>query len=171
MTIATGERMYAADINNLTFFPVGTILQFSGSAYSRLTSARTEDNKVIWTLCNGTAVNGIAVPNLVNKFLRGSLASGATGDGKKTLSVSELPSHNHTMGGAGSHTHTIKEGSSSPSNNGTLTSGDDYTGIVPYYQETSTAGNHTHTINSTGNGASFDVVPAFYAVVYIMKVA
>jgi hypothetical protein len=90
--------MYASDINNLTFFPIGTILQFSGGEYTRLTSARTADNKVIWTLCNGTAVNGITVPNLVDKFLRGAASSGTTaGADSRSVSITtaNLPSHSH----------------------------------------------------------------------------
>jgi hypothetical protein len=124
MTIATGERMYASDINNLTFFPIGTILQFSGGEYTRLTSARTADNKAIWTLCNGTAVNGITVPNLVDKFLRGAASSGTTAGADSqevTLQTANLPSHNHEATGlslgslstsglmitqSGGHTHT-----------------------------------------------------------------
>jgi hypothetical protein len=89
MVIEAGQKMYAADILNLTFFPIGTILQFSGSQYSRLTAARTEDNKVIWTVCNGVGVNGIPVPNLVDKFLRGADSDSVI------LQTVNLPSHNH----------------------------------------------------------------------------
>jgi hypothetical protein len=185
MTIATGERMYAADINNLTFFPVGTILQFSGSAYSRLTSARTEDNKVIWTLCDGTNVNGIDVPNLVDKFIRGGNASGTTGDGKKILSIQEIPSHGHslTIQSDGSHTHTTTirtgygaGGTSSAYQNQNLYSRDNHRGLatgVEYYASSSD-GAHSHSDSSadnTGGGEAFDIVPAFYTAVYIMKVA
>jgi hypothetical protein len=102
MTIAAGQKMYADDILNLTFFPIGTILQFSGGQYSRLTSARTVDNKVVWTLCDGTSVNEIAVPNLVDKFLRGSSASGASGGANSqsvTLASANLPSHSHAATG------------------------------------------------------------------------
>jgi hypothetical protein len=159
MTIATGQPMLASDINDLTFFPKGTILMFSSEAWN----ATTAEFKTIWKICDGQ--NG--TPNLVNKFLRGGTASGATGDGKKILSVSELPSHNHIMGTAGSHTHTVKEGSMY-GGNGTLASGDDYTADAAYYQTTSEAGNHTHTIGNTGSGASFDIVPAFYTVIYII---
>jgi hypothetical protein len=128
--------MYADDILNLTFFPIGTILQFSGSQYSRLTSARTADNKVIWTLCDGTSVNEIAVPNLVDKFLRGSLASGAAGGADSqsiALTTNNLPAHSHevtglSLGSDGAHTHTLSGG-------------------------TSEGGSHTHTL-SDGSAAS-----------------
>ncbi|GBR73360.1 phage tail fiber protein [Candidatus Termititenax aidoneus] len=101
MAIAAGERMYASDINNLTFFPIGTILQFSGSEYTRLTNARTADNEVIWTLCNGIDVNGITVPNLVDKFLRGAASSGtvAGADSQSvTITSANLPAHTHGVG-------------------------------------------------------------------------
>ncbi|MDR1114005.1 MAG: hypothetical protein LBL50_02820, partial [Candidatus Margulisbacteria bacterium] len=112
MAIERGQPLLASDINNLTFFPIGAILQFSGSQYTRLTSARTADDKVIWTLCNGTAVNGITVPNLVDKFLRGAASPDTTGGGTATLTTANLPSHGHDLSGLaisssdGGHTHT-----------------------------------------------------------------
>jgi hypothetical protein len=140
MTIATGQPLLASDINNLTFFPIGAILQFSGSQYTRLTSARTADNKAIWTLCNGTAVNGITVPNLVDKFLRGAASPDSTGGADSrsvSIATANLPVHSHgagtlsvsvsgmsisgqtikglTLDEAGSHAHT--------GNSGTITAG------------------------------------------------
>ncbi|MDR2430703.1 MAG: hypothetical protein LBD99_00370 [Candidatus Margulisbacteria bacterium] len=177
--IKTGERLVATDITDLTFFPIGTILQFSGSEYSRLISARTADNKVIWTLCNGTAVNGISVPNLVDKFLRGAASSGATGGGAAVLTEANLPAHTHSISGtassAGGHTHTYEKAVRiTPSDT------DNYGGMRDLSYETkntSTAGAHTHvvsgtaTANSVHTAASFDIVPKYYTVVYIIKVA
>ncbi|MDR1453150.1 MAG: hypothetical protein LBJ25_04175, partial [Candidatus Margulisbacteria bacterium] len=160
MTIAAGQKMYADDILNLTFFPIGTILQFSGSQYSRLTSARTEDNKVIWTLCDGTSVNEIAVPNLVDKFLRGSLASGASGGANSqsvSLQTANLPAHNHEATGlslsglsasglsiatSGGHTHTVA---------GTATTASGGGGHMHSVSGTSSsAGSHSHNFPVTG---------------------
>jgi hypothetical protein len=138
MTIAAGQPMLASDINNLTFFPIGTILQFSGSEYSNLTSARTADNKIIWTLCNGTNVNGITVPNLVDKFLRGAASSGSgknCADSQNIiLKETNLPAHKHASGGlsvsnlslsgltaqsAGKHRHAFSFAQQVPSTGGT----------------------------------------------------
>ena len=76
MTIATGQPMLAADILDLTFFPKGTILTFSSTAWS----ATSANFKTIWKICN--AANHAAdanVPDLTNKFLRGAESSGTNG--------------------------------------------------------------------------------------------
>lgn len=62
-----------------------------------------------WALCNGN--NG--TPNLSDRFVMGTISSstlGVTGGTNSyTLSVAQLPSHNHTFttDSAGSHCHTI----------------------------------------------------------------
>ncbi|MDR1323762.1 MAG: hypothetical protein LBK68_04910 [Candidatus Margulisbacteria bacterium] len=159
MTIATGQPLLASDINNLTFFPIGAILQFSGSEYTRLTSARTADNKAIWTLCNGTAVNGITVPNLVDKFLRGAASSGTTaGADSRSVSIAaaNLPVHSHgagtlsvsglTIGGltvdnAAAHSHTLScTAADAGSHSHTLSNG-----------AAAAAGGHTHTLTDPGH--------------------
>jgi hypothetical protein len=120
--------MYAADILNLTFFPKGTILTFSSTAWS----ATSTEFKNIWKICN--AANHTAdpnIPDLTNKFLRGAESSGATGGADNqnvTLTASHLPSHNHEATGlslsgldvsglkaisGGSHEHTLSGKASS----------------------------------------------------------
>jgi hypothetical protein len=196
MTIATGEQMLASDINDLTFFPKGAILTFSTAAYNS-TSA---EFKTIWKICNGQ--NG--TPDLVNKFLRGGESSGAAGDGKKTLSIAEIPSHNHTGNtkGAGSHNHNfsiprwVGDGGVSgidntiganKSNNYIVGHhlGKDNTADAAFHlasgvtylftgtKNISEVSTHTHTvdIDNRGGGQVFDVVPAYYTVIYIMKIA
>ncbi|GBR74003.1 phage tail fiber protein [Candidatus Termititenax aidoneus] len=95
MTIATGERMYAEDILNLTFFPVGAILIFSGAAYS----SASANFKTIWKVCDGTN----NTPNLVGRFLRGGTSSDfITGGGADsqnvTITTAHLPAHSHGVG-------------------------------------------------------------------------
>jgi hypothetical protein len=122
MTIATGQPLLASDINNLTFFPIGTILTFSSAAWS----ATSAEFKNIWKICN--AANHAAnptIPDLTNKFLRGADSSGTTGGNDSrsmTLTTSNLPSHNHGATGLslsglnvsgltavsnGAHSHTV----------------------------------------------------------------
>jgi hypothetical protein len=91
MVIEAGQKMYAADILNLTFFPKGAILTFSTEAWNNATNPGFKD---IWKICDGQ--NG--TPNLVNMFLRGGSSSGATGGADSrsvTLTTNNLPAHGH----------------------------------------------------------------------------
>jgi hypothetical protein len=122
MTIARGEPMLATDILNLTFFPKGTILTFSSTAWS----ATSVEFKNIWKICNAAnhAVDP-TIPDLTNKFLRGADSSGTTGGADSrsvTLTNNNLPSHSHGASGlslsglslsglkatsSGAHEHTL----------------------------------------------------------------
>jgi microcystin-dependent protein len=164
--IKSGERLVATDITDLTFFPKGTILTFSSEAYS----ATSTGFKAIWKICDGQ--NG--TPNLVNRFLRGSSSSGATGgtDSQNiTLNTNNLPSHSHTMQSAGKHSHTYYIATLLGNAGGVGWSDDDNPFTTP--KTTSTDGEHTHTIGNTGNGQPFTVntLPAYYAVIYVIKTA
>lgn len=93
-------------------------------------------------------------------------AAGDTGGSSRvTLSISEIPSHNHggatggqstnhthsgTTASDGTHTHTVKEGAVAPTAGGVLTSGDDMTNYVAAYQTSSSSGDHTHTFTTAG---------------------
>ncbi|MDR1453478.1 MAG: hypothetical protein LBJ25_05850 [Candidatus Margulisbacteria bacterium] len=116
MTIATGEKMYAADILNLTFFPKGTLLTFSSAAWG----ATGAEFKNIWKICN--AANHAVdpnIPDLTDKFLRGAGSSGVTGGSNSgsadiTLTDVNLPGHNHPLTGtlttsneSQGHTHSV----------------------------------------------------------------
>jgi hypothetical protein len=164
MTIATGQPMLASDINDLTFFPKGTILIFSSEAYS----ATSAEFKKIWKICNGQD----GTPDLVDKFLRGGESSNFTTPGGAdsqsiTLSTNNLPSHNHSIYDPG-HRHSF----SAPDHS----SGAGYSG-----EQASTPGNPLYTnsvktgisVNNTGSNQPFTVntVPAYYTVIYIIKIA
>jgi hypothetical protein len=145
MTIAKGERMLASDITDLTFFPVGSILMMDGN---------WTDGRGGWYICDGRSTPYGATPNLTDKFLRGGATAGGTGGSDKmTLQKSHLPPHSHVVtlhylgydrGGAGAFTW------SNPSQG---------TGEMPM------------GTNSVGEGQSFDIVPSYYAVIYIKKMA
>lgn len=175
--------------NNNTYdpLPVGTILMFSGKNWV--------DNNTIpgWYACtleaNGNikSINGIDVPNLVDSFVMGTTPEDLDknspvrtgGENTITLSVEQLPAHNHsvTITSDGAHSHSYSDtyfppvqllrekgaGASVYFNNLTSRTG-----------TTSNAGAHTHsgsTIGDTGNGAVIENRPQYYTVIYIMKVS
>ena len=146
-----------------------------------------------WVLCDGR--NG--TPDLRDKFIVGAgreYTIGDTGGAKAvTLTVSQLPSHNHTAGYAGAHSHTgstnvsgshthsyrrPQEGNSTDSGVGGSSSvrhtwGNYTTGSAGDHSHSlsiNTAASHTHTINNTGGGQAHENRPPYYALAFIMYI-
>jgi len=180
VVIVKGSPMLADDINFLTFFPKGTILSISGTNYSALV------NSGYWVLCNQEAtVNGVAVPNLTDKFLRGGTSSGAkysnpTTGNTQAISV-PLPLHSHkhkhdnhtgqaammvhetqSYSGALSTIHNLNESSDGNAGSTRGTQGTLYIN-ASHNEDATTAGtaNASITVNT---------MPSYYTVVYIIKV-
>lgn len=171
--------------------PVGTIVEWSGSIVSIPTG---------WHICDGTH----GTPNLEDSFVVGagnSYAVGSTGGATSntptitvaghTLTLAEIPSHNHGVTDPGhghgvtdpghSHTYQLAQtgptavigGGSSPlgsttgSSTGTSTTGisiqSSTTGIT--VQNNGGGGSHTHTASSS----AVPTLPPYYALAYIMK--
>lgn len=153
--------------------PVGGIIMWSGSL------ASIPDG---WALCNGQTSNSIVTPNLSGRFIVGVGQAGAGpanyavgntgGEERHTLTVAEMPSHNH--GGAtstdGAHTHDYERP-------------DNYEGYQALYNHdpevfvyhnatyaTTSAGAHAHTISAQGGGQSHENRPPFFALAYLMRV-
>lgn len=98
--------------------------------------------------------------------------AGATGgEADHTLSVDEMPVHSHGISNSGKHTHYFY---GSNSNNGQFTEGDgiDTEGNSHFTHNerflTSSAGDHTHTIDNAGGGAAHNNMPP-YLVCYIWQ--
>ncbi|MDR1324246.1 MAG: hypothetical protein LBK68_07420 [Candidatus Margulisbacteria bacterium] len=154
-------------LSTLGFFPKGTILTFSAAAWDAKDSAF----KAIWKICNGQ--NG--TPNLIDKFLRG----GDYGDDRATggtnspvLSEANLPKlygwwesivHRNGIGDEGGHVKIAGQWMNVRS------------------LDTAWYDDNIHVSNTlTGASYSFsygadrptalDNRPAFYTVIYIMKV-
>ncbi len=114
---------------SINFFPTGGIVMWSGSS-TNIPSG--------WTLCNG--LNG--TPDLRDRFIVGAgsnYAVGSTGGTNSvTLSLSEIPSHSHSITSAGNHSHSgSTSGDGSHSHSGS-TGGQ--------------SANHTHVGTTDGNG-------------------
>ena len=119
-----------------------------------------------------SALFGGAWTRLKDTFL---LANGDTyaanttgGSATKTITVNNMPAHNHSVNSAGAHTHTASTASSGSHNHTASTGG---AGGHTHSASTSTNGNHSHTrgsMNITGtffsenNGGGYPYSGAFY---------
>lgn len=143
-----------------------------------------------WAICNGgtharsDGSGWITTPNLRGKFIVAAGASGYVngstgGDDKYTLAENQMPSHTHGKGSlgtssAGSHSHSKTYNQwSSDANHGVTAALYYHSRSNSKVEYTGAAGNHTHTISgttaSTGGTDDIDNRPAYYALVYIMK--
>lgn len=162
--------------------PLGGIIMWSGSMDAVPSG---------WALCNGQSSNGRQTPDLRGRFVIGAGQGNglsnrnvnATGGAEThTLSVNQMPSHNHNVSGTttenGSHTHTYNDyyfSECCPSW-GWWGSGDSDGDNQPrgVDRTTAAAGSHTHTFNvtsgTTGGSQAVDHMPPFYALAFIMRV-
>jgi len=155
----------ALDLIKGALFPSGGIIMWSGSI---------NDIPVGWALCDGT--NG--TPDLRDRFIVGAGRKynvGNTGGADRvTLTVAQMPSHNHGSGDLatttdGSHSHSYIR----PSGGISAESGDYdiYRGIED--ADTSSDGYHDHDVTgntgSTGGGQAHENRPPYYALCFIMK--
>jgi hypothetical protein len=148
--------MLASDINNLTFFPKGTILTFSTTAWG----ATSAEFKTIWKICNAANhAEDTAIPDLTDKFLRGAASPDTTGGADSSsvsIAAANLPVHSHgagtlsvsglTIGGitvdnAAAHSHTLScTAADAGSHSHTFSAG-----------SAAAAGGHTHTLTDPGH--------------------
>ncbi|HWL56260.1 MAG TPA: hypothetical protein VNQ78_06230 [Paracoccus sp. (in: a-proteobacteria)] len=137
--------------------PVGAILMWSGDP-SKLPAG--------WVLCDGQN----NTPNLLGRFIVGyqpgnpDYAVGKTGGAEKhTLTLAEMPAHNH--GEAGEHRHSLwasGHGWAFP----VVQTGDTRVKNDSHFVTTDAAGKHTH--NTEGGGQPHENRPPYYALAYIM---
>ncbi|ARQ46665.1 hypothetical protein [Oxalobacter formigenes] len=150
------NELLGSNGQKLNLIPSGIISMWSGAA-NAIPSG--------WTLCNGE--NG--TPDMRDKFIvgaGGSYAVGETGGaasssingvtGATTLTVDQMPSHNHTVGQAyadaiGPNIATTDSSSSSYS---------------PFASVKNTGGSLPHSHSISG---SVPTLPPFYALAFIMK--
>ncbi len=137
--------------------PVGGIIMWSGST--------VPDG---WALCNGQTVNNQQTPDLRNKFILGKNSVGensnlAGGNSSVTLSVDNLPAHNHLYAGD-DQVGYIHDGNYNAGNNVVSRPGG-------YDASSSSSGAGTiYRSSNTGSGQSFSIMPPYYKLAFIMRV-
>jgi microcystin-dependent protein len=177
MNVAT---LAATAVSGFGTVPLGGIIIWSGA-----------ENAVPagWALCNGQTSNGRTTPNLQGRFVIGPSSGrgvGVTGGAESvTLTVGQLPAHNHRVSGqtapAGNHAHRYddiyySEAGGPNGNLGWLGSGKTDRDNGPHFtsRNTDSAGDHSHSFDvtsaSTGSGQAVSIMPPFYALAYIMRV-
>ena len=159
MSQGTGETPKWGTVTIPDAFTTGMIILWSGTTGTIPTG---------WALCNG----GNGTPNLTDKFIVGAgnaYGVSETGGYKDAT----LVSHNHTgsTGGAGGHSHTYtgRTGSTSVGSGGTI--GSPKYALSATTQNTSSVGNHTHSvsISTKGSSGTNKNLPPYYALAYIMR--
>lgn len=170
--------------------PVGGIIMWTGSV--------VPDG---WALCDGQTVEGFATPDLRGRFIvgAGQNASPAGGDSNPTyalkdiggkngvsLTVAEMPDHNHggssTTSNNGTHRHdlwSILGNGSLATLSGAYTGFGAFTGLYldggwqsrgnGYIDN---AGDHNHTVSiaAQGDNTAHENRPPYYALAYIVRV-
>jgi len=200
-------------INHNLLIPTGSIIQFAGSSapggwllcQGRSVSKTTYASlhSVLGITYGAGDENNFVLPDLRGRIPLGSgilngsgttySLAGKNGSETHTLTVSELPAHNHTASSdtQGSHTHNYQDayfaefsghkpnggiygtGANSDNDNGFYFRKADGTWAnTPQDIPTSSADSHSHNItvnDSTGGGNSFSVVQPYLVVNYLIK--
>jgi len=158
LTWSDGEILYSADLNGSideTTPPIGSII-----AWNKTFTSVPQTLPAGWVECDGSVIsdadsplNGETLPNLQtgdNLMLRGAATSTGTGGlDTHTLTETEIPAHTHdirwdSVPGAG--TTYLGDIDDSGQYDGTVTS------------------------QSTGGGGAHNNIPAYYNVVWIMRI-
>lgn len=169
--------------NYARFLP-GMVISFNSQYYYNTTGEILPEG---WAFCNGQN----NTPDLRSRFILGQCdgvddihpnrshrtLGQTSGDETVTLTVNELPSHNHTAttSTAGNHNHNEANYGTLYYNQANTTqttdSSDPEPNITAPRHEMPDAGAHTHdvTVNNTGNGNSFSIMNPYYVLAYIMK--
>jgi microcystin-dependent protein len=161
--------------------PTGALTMYAGSSTNLPTG---------WLICDGTAVsrttyaalfavigttygtgNGSStfnLPNLANRFPLGvgTRSRGATGGLEDvTLTVAQIPAHDH--GAAGAHTHTVSTAATATNFPQGATGNTAAARIPDGTHNTGSSGSHTHA--SVGGNDPHENMPPFLTIYYLIK--
>ena len=157
--------------------PVGGILAFSGTfggTGNRFPIPLGQDSPDMhWCLCDGTTTNGLPVPDLRGRMIRGasdSVPAGSTGGSEK---------HSHSLSGTVGATTLSVEQLASHTHSGTVIDGSGPGGGVPGTSSTAyylsglknTGGSQPHTHDISGDSGETSSLPPYYALAFIMRCA
>ena len=157
-----GAGVTATSFSGHGTIPIGGIIMWSGS---------TANVPAGWALCNGQRSNGHLTPNLQNRFVVGA---GSTytphytgGSSTRTLSTSNLPSHQHSVSDA----YFAENTTFSTKHHAITTMGPaNYPGARGGHDNDNKLAIRSTDTGQTGSGHSFSILPPYYALAYIMRV-
>jgi hypothetical protein len=156
---------YGDDYSNITFgvtakggslLPVGTIIMYNGSGIANVSSRSSQigddgsDTITMegWYVCNGNA----STPDLMDKFIRSESSAGNTGgEDSHTLTTSEIPSHRHQIRG-----YNVQNANKSME---TIVDDDRTDNVQTDYTE------------YTGGGSAHENRPAYYSLIFIIRMS
>lgn len=135
--------------------PIGTIAMWSGILSNIPTG---------WNLCDGT----LGTPDLIALFTRGSPPSTEPltelGEDQHTITVAEMPSHDHDTSGLG-HSHEMSINSVASNGIGSTALGGN-TGSGDYQFDTT---NSQGNFSNEGNNSPHENKPPFFELAYIQR--
>ncbi|MDM8214711.1 hypothetical protein QUW15_00810 [Desulfovibrio piger] len=181
---ATGSAKFDGSANAaiaatiIGLVPVGGIVAFSGT-FSGRNPVDMKSKKAMtgWCLCDGTATNGLAVPDLRDRMIMGA------GTTYKTGAKGGAASHTHSVSGTvGATTTTLAQTAAhghATTAAGTAGGGPAYTlvdggtgGGDGSVATTKVGGSASHTHSLTGaKSGSASSLPPYYALAFIMRCA
>ncbi|MBM6835330.1 tail fiber protein [Desulfovibrio piger] len=157
--------------------PVGGILAFSGTfggEGNRFPIPLGEDAPDMhWCLCDGTTTNGLPVPDLRGRMIRGasdSVPAGSTGGSEKhshslsgtvgetTLSVAQIANHTHVINSDMTYRNAANIASKCLN-------------YIVGEQSEATGGSQPHTHALSGASGEASTLPPYYALALIMRIA